>query len=96
MTKLIGRQSELAVLQALLSDPDVRVVTLVGPGGVGKTRLALELARRLEPGYRDGAVLVRLERLTDPALVAAEIAARDRPSRRYRRTRSRRSGALPP
>ena len=52
----------------------MRVVTLVGPGGVGKTRLSLELARRLEPTYRDGAVFVRLERLTDPALVAAEIA----------------------
>jgi predicted ATPase/DNA-binding SARP family transcriptional activator len=75
VTKLIARESELAVLQSLLGDRDVRVVTLVGPGGVGKTRLSLELARRLEPRYRDGAVLVRLERLTDPALVAAEIAA---------------------
>jgi predicted ATPase len=75
VTKLIGRESELAVLQALLGDPDVRVVTLIGPGGVGKTRLSLELAGRLQTQYRDGAVLVRLERLTDPALVAAEIAA---------------------
>jgi predicted ATPase/DNA-binding SARP family transcriptional activator len=74
VTKLIAREPELAILQSLLGDPDVRVVTLVGPGGVGKTRLSLELARRLEPTYRDGAVLVRLERLTDPALVAAEIA----------------------
>ena len=75
VTKLIGREPELAVLQTLLADPDVRVVTLIGPGGVGKTRLSLELARRLENQYRDGAVLVRLERLTEPALVAAEIAA---------------------
>ena len=74
VTKLIGREPELAVLQGLLADPDVRVVTLIGTGGVGKTRLSLELARRLEADYRDGAVLVRLERLTDPALVAAEIA----------------------
>ncbi len=74
VTKLIGREPELAVLQALLADHDVRVVTLIGAGGVGKTRLALELARRIEAGYRDGAVLVRLERLTGPALVAAEIA----------------------
>jgi predicted ATPase/DNA-binding SARP family transcriptional activator len=74
VTKLIGREPELAVLQALLADPDVRIVTLIGTGGVGKTRLSIELARRLEAGYRDGAVLVRLERLTDPALVAAEIA----------------------
>ena len=63
------------MLQALLADPHVRVVTLIGAGGVGKTRLCLELARRLEAGYRDGAVLVRLERLTEPALVAAEIAS---------------------
>jgi predicted ATPase/DNA-binding SARP family transcriptional activator len=74
VTKLIGRDSELAVLQALLADPHVRVVSLIGTGGVGKTRLSLELARRLEAEYRDGAVFVRLERLTDPALVAAEIA----------------------
>ncbi len=74
VTKLIGREPELAVLQGLLSDPHVRVVTLIGAGGVGKTRLCLELARRLEAEHRDGAVLVRLERLTDPALVAAEIA----------------------
>jgi predicted ATPase/DNA-binding SARP family transcriptional activator len=73
-TKLVGRQSELAVLQGLFADPDVRLATLVGTGGVGKTRVEIELARRLEPEYRDGAVFVRLERLTDPGLVAAEIA----------------------
>ncbi|HEY2769915.1 MAG TPA: BTAD domain-containing putative transcriptional regulator [Solirubrobacteraceae bacterium] len=75
VTKLVGREPELAILQSLLTDADVRVVTLIGPGGVGKTRLAIELARRIEPDYRDGAVFVRLERLTDPALVAAEIAS---------------------
>ncbi len=74
-TKLIGREWELAALKRLLADPDVRVVTLIGTGGVGKTRLCLELARAVEAGYADGAVLVRLERLTEPALVAAEIAS---------------------
>ena len=74
-TKLIARESELAVLQSLFADPDVRLATLVGPGGVGKTRIEIELARRIEPDYRDGAVFVRLERLTDPALVADEISA---------------------
>jgi predicted ATPase/DNA-binding SARP family transcriptional activator len=73
-TRLIGRERELATLAELISDPDVRIVTLTGPGGVGKTRLLLELARREESDYADGAVFVRLERLTDPALVAAEIA----------------------
>ncbi|MGO9976489.1 MAG: ATP-binding protein [Solirubrobacteraceae bacterium] len=75
LTRLVGRQPELAALAGLMEDPDVQVLTLTGPGGVGKTRLLLELARRHELDYRDGAVLVRLERVTDPALVAAEIAA---------------------
>ena len=73
-TTTIGREPELAILQRLLADEDVRVVTLIGPGGVGKTRLCLQLARRLEPEYRDGAFLVRLEGVTDPTLITAEIA----------------------
>jgi predicted ATPase/DNA-binding SARP family transcriptional activator len=75
LTRLVGRQWELEMLAAMLADPDIRLITLTGPGGVGKTRLLLELARLQEPNYLDGAVLVRLERLTDPALVAAEIAS---------------------
>ncbi|HEY2160709.1 MAG TPA: BTAD domain-containing putative transcriptional regulator [Solirubrobacteraceae bacterium] len=75
LTRLIGRDRELVELGLLAAEPDVRLVTLTGPGGVGKTRLALELAARLEAGYADGALLVRLERLSDPALVAAEVAS---------------------
>ena len=74
-TRLVGREQELATLDGLLADPDVRLITLTGPGGVGKTRLLVEVGRRHEADYQDGAVLVRLEGLTDPALVAAEIAA---------------------
>ena len=75
LTRLVGRERELAALTGLMADPDVRLITLTGPGGVGKTRLLLELARRQEPAFVDGAVFVRLEQLTDPALVAAEIAS---------------------
>jgi predicted ATPase len=74
-TRLVGRQPELTALDGLRAEADVRLITLTGPGGVGKTRLLVELARRHEADYRDGAVYVRLEGLTDPALVAAEIAA---------------------
>jgi predicted ATPase/DNA-binding SARP family transcriptional activator len=74
LSRLVGRERELEALAGRMAEPDVRIVTLRGPGGVGKTRLLLELAQRLEPEFADGAVFVRLERLTDPALVAGEIA----------------------
>ncbi|HTU97023.1 MAG TPA: BTAD domain-containing putative transcriptional regulator [Solirubrobacteraceae bacterium] len=74
-SRLIGRERDLESLGAWVADPEVRLITLTGPGGVGKTRLLLELARRGEPDHADGAVFVRLEQLTDPALVAAEIAS---------------------
>ncbi len=73
-TRLIGRDRDLESLAGLMCDPDIRIITLTGAGGVGKTRLALELARRQEPAYSDGAAFVRLEGVTDPSLVSAEIA----------------------
>jgi predicted ATPase len=74
VTRLVGREDELRALAGLMDDPNVRLITLTGPGGVGKTRLLLEFAVAHEPGYRDGAAFVRLEQVTDPALVAAEVA----------------------
>jgi predicted ATPase/DNA-binding SARP family transcriptional activator len=74
LTRLVGREQEMLVLGEMMADPDVRVVTLTGSGGVGKTRLLVEMARQLEEDYADGALFVRLEQVTDPALVGAEIA----------------------
>jgi predicted ATPase/DNA-binding SARP family transcriptional activator len=58
LTALVGRERELARLRELLDDPACRLVTLVGPGGIGKTRLAVEVAATREGRHRDGAVFV--------------------------------------
>jgi predicted ATPase/DNA-binding SARP family transcriptional activator len=58
LTTLVGRERELARLRELLDDPACRLVTLVGPGGIGKTRLAVEVAASREVRHRDGAVFV--------------------------------------
>ena len=69
----IGRERDLAELARLLSD--VRVLTLCGPGGIGKTRLALRLACEIVPGFPDGAWLVELADTEDPSLVTRRVAA---------------------
>ena len=71
---LVGRQGDVDVVQHLLSQPDVRWVTITGPGGVGKTRLALQVAREMFSQF-DGAVyLVTLGNIADASLVASTIA----------------------
>jgi predicted ATPase/DNA-binding SARP family transcriptional activator len=74
-TRLIGRTIELLELQNLIDDPFCRLVTLTGPGGVGKTRLAIAHARRWAESFSDGAVFVGLARLTDAKQVRGEIAS---------------------
>jgi len=68
----VGRERDLTELARLLSD--VRALTLCGPGGIGKTRLALRLACEVVPGYPDGAWLVELADTEDASLVARRVA----------------------
>jgi len=60
-SSIVGREREFADVCGLLLDPHTRLVTLVGPGGIGKTRLGLELARSMAGTYADGAVMVSLQ-----------------------------------
>lgn len=72
LTSFVGRGTELAEVLALLRDH--RIVTLTGVGGAGKTRLALRVADRARPLHPDGCWFVPLAALTDPALVASQVA----------------------
>jgi predicted ATPase/DNA-binding CsgD family transcriptional regulator/Tfp pilus assembly protein PilF len=74
LTPLVGRERDIAAVCALRSHPEVRLVTLTGTGGVGKTRLALGVAAAASPDFADGICFVALAPLTDPGLVASTIA----------------------
>lgn len=71
-TRFVGRESELTALRSILEDGEIRLVTLTGPGGTGKTRLALEAAQAAR--FRDGVHFVDLSALTDPDLLASASA----------------------
>lgn len=73
-TQFIGREGELADVLALMLRDDVRLLTLTGPGGSGKTRLGLQVAAELLETYPDGVWFVSLASLTDSSLVIATIA----------------------
>ena len=74
-TSLIGRERDIVEVTKLLESPEVRLVTLTGPGGVGKTRLAIAVGEQLDDGDSRPTVFVPLASIAQPELVLLRVAA---------------------
>lgn len=74
LTRLIGREQDVAAICTLLERPEVRSLTLLGTGGIGKTRLSLQVATEMRKHFTHGVCFVPLAAISDPTLVVASIA----------------------
>ncbi|MGC1377166.1 MAG: tetratricopeptide repeat protein [Anaerolineales bacterium] len=74
LTSLVGAEKSVAAVLVLLRRPGARLLTLMGPGGVGKTRLAIAVGSRLLEDFHNGVFFISLETLNDPALIVTQIA----------------------
>jgi predicted ATPase/tetratricopeptide (TPR) repeat protein len=74
-TSLIGREQDIVEVSKLLAKPEVRLVTLTGPGGIGKTRLAIAVGEQLDDRYPQGTVFVPLASIAQPELVLPRVVA---------------------
>ncbi len=73
-TPLVGREQEIAAVVEMLRRPEVRLFTLIGPPGIGKTRLGIEVGANLLSDFPDGVYFVSLAPISDPVLVASALA----------------------
>src|SRR6266498_2295830 len=74
LTSFVGREQEIIAVCTLLRSPEIRLLTLIGTGGVGKTRLGLQVASRLGKDFADQVCFISLMETSDPELVVPTIA----------------------